>query len=85
MHAAATPAAFVPIDPVRVLDTRVALGLPDPFVNGQARTLRVAGTIPVILPNGGIGTAGPVPAGVSLASVMGPLFRQWHGTTCGCP
>ena len=22
---------------------------------------------------------------LSLASVMGPLFRQWHGTTCGCP
>lgn len=37
------PSTYTPVDPVRILDTRVGNGLSGPLVSGAARTLQVAG------------------------------------------
>jgi hypothetical protein len=47
--APSAPSSFVGDTPVRILDTRTDVGLPGPFVSGQAQTLQVAGTAGVPL------------------------------------
>jgi hypothetical protein len=63
--AASPDAAFVSIDPVRVLDTRIGVGLSGRFADGQNRLLDVTGTIPVVLAGGAAGVGAPVPDGAT--------------------
>lgn len=45
---AGSPSALVPVEPVRVLDTRVDLGLDGPLRAGEGRSLKVTGSIPTV-------------------------------------
>ncbi len=58
--AGGTPSAFVPVTPVRILDTRTGLALTGPFTSPDGRTLQVTGAVP-----SSAGTATIVPAGAS--------------------
>lgn len=63
---AATPqSVFVAVTPQRVLDTRAGIGLTGALVGGQARTLDVTGTVPVVLPGNTKGSAVVVPDGAT--------------------
>lgn len=55
------PSALMPIEPTRVLDTRINAGLDNAFTSGQARQLKVTGTIPTVNPNNTITTKSPIP------------------------
>lgn len=63
--AASPESVFVPIDPVRVLDTRFNIGLSGRFADGQNRLLAVTGTIPIVLPGNVMGAGAPVPSGAT--------------------
>jgi len=63
--AASPDSVFVSIDPVRVLDTRINVGLGGRFADGQNRLLDVTGTIPIVLASGAAGTGAPVPDGAT--------------------
>jgi hypothetical protein len=72
---AAEPAGsvFIPISPTRVLDTRIAAGLPGPLMNSTPALLDVTGTIPIVNPDQTIGSAVVVPDGATsiVANVTG--------------
>jgi len=67
---------FVPITPVRVLDTRIGAGLGDALSSDQPATLRVTGSIPTVLPGDVVVMGSPIPSGatgvVTNATVVGP-------------
>ena len=73
VSAAGTPSSFVPITPVRVLDTRINAGLTGALVSDTPRLLDVTGTIPVVKPGNQIGVGSPVPDGATsiVANVTG--------------
>jgi hypothetical protein len=79
--ASPTPSVLIAIDPVRVLDTRVPVGLDGPSVAGVSRTLDVTGTIPVVAAGGQIADAAPVPDGasgiVANVTVVSPTSIGW--------
>ena len=56
--------SFVPVAPVRVLDTRSDLGLVE-VTDGAAGTLKVTGSIPTATSSGGVVNAVVVPAGAT--------------------
>ena len=56
--------SFVPVAPVRVLDTRSDLGLVE-VTDGVAGTLKVTGSIPTATSSGGVVNAVVVPAGAT--------------------
>jgi hypothetical protein len=56
---------FVPITPIRVLDTRINAGLTGVFTSAQPRLLDVTGTIPIVQPGDLISTGAPVPDGAT--------------------
>ncbi len=60
----ATGSVFVPISPVRVLDTRIGAGLANPLTSDQPATLQVTGSIPTVQPGDVIvaGVAGTGPS-----------------------
>jgi hypothetical protein len=72
-NAAGTPSSFVPISPVRVLDTRLNAGLTGALVSDTPRLLDVTGSIPVVNPGNVIGVGSPVPDGATsiVANVTG--------------
>jgi hypothetical protein len=63
--AASPESVFVAIEPTRVLDTRIDVGLVDGLVDGTGRVLDVTGTIPVVLPGNVAGMGSPVPDGAT--------------------
>jgi hypothetical protein len=79
--ASGTPAALVTIDPVRVLDTRIPVGLDGPLTSGQSRQLDVTGSIPVAVGATQIANAAPVPDGasgiVANVTVVSPSSIGW--------
>lgn len=56
---------FVGVEPTRVLDTRIAVGLAGPLVNSQPEKLDVTGTIPIVKPDGTAGMGTVVPGGAT--------------------
>jgi YVTN family beta-propeller protein len=56
---------FTAVEPARVLDTRVAVGLAGVFQGGTARKLKVTGPVEVALAGGGTTTATVVPTGAT--------------------
>lgn len=65
MRAADAPSAFVTITPVRVLDTRIPVGLDGPLNATVGRKLTVTGTVPIAVSATATATASPVPAGAT--------------------
>ena len=67
---------FVPITPVRVLDTRIGAGLANPLTSDQPATLQVTGSIPTVRTGDVIVIASPVPERatgiVTNTTVVGP-------------
>ncbi len=64
-HAASPPSVFVPINPTRVLDTRIDAGLAGPLVSAAPRLLDVTGTVAVVNTGNLISTGSPVPDGAT--------------------
>ena len=64
---AAEPArsVWVPVEPARVLDTRIDVGLAGPLATGVARSLKVTGVVPVVLPGDQPNSALVVPEGAT--------------------
>src|SRR5690349_25101824 len=91
--ASSAPAALVTIEPVRVLDTRVPVGLSGPLTAGQSRRLDVTGTITVAVGPTQTATAVPVPDGatgiVANVTVVTPTSVGWvavrPGDAAGVP
>jgi hypothetical protein len=84
---------FVAITPTRVLDTRIAAGLPAALTSAQPQTLDVTGAIPVVLPGDITSTGTPVPDGataiVANVTIVGPTTPGFvsvrPGTATGDP
>ncbi len=51
---------FVPLEPLRVLDTRTATGLSGPFLNNVPRTFNVAGAFGGEIPDGAVAVTGNI-------------------------
>jgi len=79
--AASSPSSLVTIDPVRVLDTRIPVGLDGPLRTGVSRRLDVTGTVPIATSDTTTSTGSPVPAGataiVANVTVVAPTAIGW--------
>ncbi len=93
VRADSAPSSFVAITPTRVLDTRIAAGLPGALTSAQPQTLDVTGSIPVVLPGDQLSTGSPVPDGataiVANVTIVGPTTPGFvavrPGTATGNP
>ena len=67
---------FVPIAPIRVLDTRIGAGLGGALASDQPAILQVTGAVATVLPGDVISSGSPVPVGatgvVTNTTVVGP-------------
>lgn len=81
VRAAGAPSSLVTIEPVRVLDTRIPIGLDGPLVAGQARLLEVTGTVPIATSDTTTSTGSPVPDGatgiVANVTAVSPATIGW--------
>ncbi len=92
-RADSAPSSFVAITPTRVLDTRIAAGLPGALTSAQPQILDVTGAIPVVLPGDQLSTGSPVPDGataiVANVTIVGPTTPGFvsvrPGTATGAP
>ena len=79
--AGSSPSSLVTIEPVRVLDTRIPVGLDGPLHSGRSASLDVTGTIPIATSDTTTGSGMPVPDGatgiVANVTVVSPTTIGW--------
>lgn len=79
--AGSSPSSLVTIEPVRVLDTRIPVGLDGPLHSGRSASLDVTGTIPIATSDTTTSSGMPVPDGatgiVANVTVVSPTTIGW--------